>query len=99
MASSFEGARRAALLYSLVQNWKLIADFPPFDYLKDVPMRVATHPQRLIAQLTPEGWAETFRRQAAGVAASPMVVVATVTGAGETELEEPARKASARGAD
>jgi hypothetical protein len=38
---------------------------PPFDYLKDVLLRVATHPQRLIGQLTPKGWAETFRRQAA----------------------------------
>jgi transposase len=62
-AGSFEGARRAALLYSLVQSCKLI-DVPPFDYLKDVLMRVAPHPQRLIAQLTPKGWAETFRRQA-----------------------------------
>jgi hypothetical protein len=29
------------LLYSLVQSCKLI-DIPPFDYLKDVLMRVAT---------------------------------------------------------
>lgn len=63
-AGSFEGARRAALLYSLVQSCKLI-DIPPFDYLKDVLLRVATHPQRLIGQLTPKGWASTFRRQAA----------------------------------
>jgi transposase len=62
-AGSFEGARRAALLYSLVQSCKLI-DIPPSDYLKDVLLRVATHPQRLIAQLTPKGWAETFFRQA-----------------------------------
>jgi transposase len=63
-AGSFEGARRAALLYSLVQSCKLI-DIPPFDYLKDVLLRVATHPQRLIGQLTPKGWASTCRRQAA----------------------------------
>lgn len=63
-AGSFEGARRAALLYSLVQSCKLI-DLPPFDYLKDVLLRVATHPHRLISQLTPKGWAATFRRQAA----------------------------------
>jgi transposase IS66-like protein len=66
-AGSFEGARRAALLYSLVQSCKLI-DIPPFDYLKDVLLRVATHPQRLIGQLTPKGWASTFRRQAAAYA-------------------------------
>jgi hypothetical protein len=62
-AGSFDGARRAALLYSLVQSCKLI-DVSPFDYLKDVLMRVATHPQRLIAQLTPRGWLDTFGRQA-----------------------------------
>ena len=63
-AGSFEGARRAALLYSLVQSCKLI-DIPPFDYLKDVLFRVATHPQSRIDQLTPKGWAETFARTAA----------------------------------
>jgi transposase len=49
-AGSFEGARRAALLYSLVQSCKLI-DVPPFAYLKDVLRRLPTHPHRLIAQL------------------------------------------------
>jgi hypothetical protein len=33
-AGSFEGARRAALLYSLVQSRKLV-DVSPFDYLKE----------------------------------------------------------------
>jgi hypothetical protein len=37
----------------------------PFDYLKDVLLRVATHPHRLIAQLTPAGWAATFGQRAA----------------------------------
>src|ERR687887_328521 len=46
-AGSFEGARRAALLYSLVQSCRLV-DVPPFAYLKDVLIRVATHPHRLI---------------------------------------------------
>jgi hypothetical protein len=62
-AGSFEGARRAAVLYSLVQSCKLI-DVAPFDYLKDVLLRVATHPHRLIAQLTPRGWRETFCAEA-----------------------------------
>jgi transposase len=60
-AGSFEGARRAALLYSLVQSCRLVG-VPPFDYLKDVLLRVATHPHRLIGQLTPKGWADTFGR-------------------------------------
>lgn len=63
-AGSFEGARRAALLYSLVQSCAL-ARVPPFEYLKDVLLRVATHPHRLIAQLTPQGWVETFSRHRA----------------------------------
>lgn len=58
-AGSFEGACRAALLYSLVQSCKLI-DVPPFEYLKDVLRRLAAHPHRLIGQLTPRGWAKTF---------------------------------------
>jgi transposase len=59
-AGSMEGARRAALLYSLVQSCKLI-DVAPFAYLKDVLIRLATHPHRHIDQLTPKGWAKTFR--------------------------------------
>lgn len=58
-AGSFEGARRAALLYSLVQSCKLI-NVPPFAYLKDVLRRLPTHPHRRIDQLTPRGWANTF---------------------------------------
>jgi transposase len=63
-AGSFEGAKRAALLYSLIHSCVLI-DVPPFDYLKDVLLRVTTHPQRLIDQLTPRGWAATFGQRAA----------------------------------
>lgn len=58
-AGSFEGARRAALLYSIVQSCKLV-DVPPFAYLKDVLIRLATHPHRLIHELTPKGWARRF---------------------------------------
>lgn len=59
-AGSMEGARRAALLYSLVQSCKLV-DVSPFAYLKDVLLRLATHPHRDIAQLTPKNWAQTFK--------------------------------------
>jgi transposase len=58
-AGSMAGAHRAALLYSLVQSCKLV-DVSPFAYLKDVLRRLATHPHRDIAQLTPKGWAQTF---------------------------------------
>jgi transposase len=63
-AGSFEGAKRAALLYSLVQSCTLIA-VSPFDYLKDVLLLVATHPHRLVGDLTPRGWAATFGQRAA----------------------------------
>jgi transposase len=61
-AGSFEGARRAALLYSLVQSCKLV-DLAPLAYLKDVLLRIATHPHRNIDQLTPKRWSETFGSQ------------------------------------
>ena len=58
-AGSFEGARRAALLYTLAQGCKL-AGVEPFWYFKDVLLRVATHPAARIDELTPTGWAATF---------------------------------------
>jgi transposase len=58
-AGSLEGAHRAALLYSLLQSCRLIGA-PPFPYLRDVLLRVATHPQAQIHQLTPKGWLATF---------------------------------------
>jgi hypothetical protein len=58
-AGSFEGAQRAALLYSFVQSCTLVG-VSPFRYLKDVLLRVATHPHQRLAQLTPRGWAATF---------------------------------------
>jgi transposase len=63
-AGSLAGAKRAALLYSLVQSCRL-AEISPFEYLKDVLIRIATHPQSQIAQLTPRAWAATFRNRVA----------------------------------
>jgi len=58
-AGSLEGAHRAALLYSLVQSCRLVG-VAPFPYLRDVLLRVATHPHAQVAQLTPKGWATHF---------------------------------------
>jgi Ca-activated chloride channel family protein len=58
-AGSMEGAKRAALLYSLIQSCQL-AGVDPFQYLQDVLLRIATHPHARIAELTPLGWASTF---------------------------------------
>jgi transposase len=58
-AGRMAGAQRAAVLYSLIQSCRL-ANVEPFAYLKDVLVRVATHPQAHIAELTPKAWAKTF---------------------------------------
>ena len=58
-AGSQEGARRAALIYTLAQGCKL-AGVEPFGYFKDVLLRVATHPASRIEELTPTGWATTL---------------------------------------
>lgn len=63
-AGSFEGARRAALLYSLAQSCK--AGRRPALRLPERRARAGRDPsQRLVDQPTPKGWADTFRRQAA----------------------------------
>lgn len=58
-AGSQNGARRAAVLYTLAQGCKL-AGIEPYRYFKDVLLRVATHPASRIHELTPTGWAATF---------------------------------------
>ena len=58
------GAHRAAVIYSLVQSCRLIG-IDPFAYIRDVLLRVATHPQSRIAELTPKAWAAERQAQAA----------------------------------
>jgi transposase len=58
-AGRMAGAHRAAVLYTLIQSCKL-AGVEPFAYLKDILLRVASHPQARIAELTPTAWATTF---------------------------------------
>jgi hypothetical protein len=62
-AGSLEGVRWTAILYSLVQSCRL-SGLDPFLYFRDVSRRLPTHPQRLIGQLTPRGWAEIFAANA-----------------------------------
>ncbi len=54
-AGSDEGAKRAAVIYSLIATCKLCR-IDPFAYLRDVLDRVSTHPASRIADLTPLGW-------------------------------------------
>jgi transposase/predicted HicB family RNase H-like nuclease len=58
-AARFEGAERAATLYSLVASCRL-QDVDPFVYFRDVLVRVATHPQSRIPELTPKNWKKLF---------------------------------------
>jgi transposase len=57
-AGSDEGAKRAAVIYSLIATCKL-CHIDPFAYLRDVLDRVSTHPASRIAELTPSAWAQT----------------------------------------
>jgi hypothetical protein len=37
-----------------------VIDVPPFGYPRDALRRLSTHPHRVIDQLTPRGWTDTF---------------------------------------
>lgn len=63
-AGSMDGARRAALLYTLAQGCKLVG-VEPFRYFRDVLLRIATHRASRIDELTPAGWAAAFGSSAA----------------------------------
>jgi transposase len=52
---SHEAAKRTALLYSLLVTCKL-NDVNPYDWLKDVLIRIAVHPISKIAELLPHNW-------------------------------------------
>ena len=54
-AGSLEGGDYAAILYSLIETCARLG-VNPHEYLTDVLVRVGTHPQARIAELTPRGW-------------------------------------------
>lgn len=54
-AGSHDGARRAALIYTLVATAKLHG-VEPFAYLKDVLGRIADHAHKRVAELLPQNW-------------------------------------------
>ena len=54
-AGSDEGAERACVLYSLIASCKLHG-VNPFDYLRDVLVRVSDHPARDVLALSPKDW-------------------------------------------
>lgn len=53
------GAKRAAILYSLIASCKL-CKIDPFVYLRDVLDRINTHPAKRIGELVPNQWKTQF---------------------------------------
>jgi len=54
-AGSHNGARRAALIYTLVANAKL-QGLEPFAYMRDILSRIADYPYKKLANLLPVNW-------------------------------------------
>ena len=68
-AGSDEGAERACVLYSLIASCKLHG-VNPFEYLRDVLVRVSDHPARDVLALSPKGWKQAKDFDAARNAAA-----------------------------
>jgi len=60
-AGSHEGAKRAALIYSLVATAKL-HEVEPFEYLKDIIGRISDYPYQQITDLLPANWKIKFKK-------------------------------------
>lgn len=60
-AGSHEGAKRAALIYSLVATAKL-HEVEPFEYLKDIISRISDYPYQQITDLLPANWKTKFKK-------------------------------------
>ena len=58
---SHEGAKRAALIYTIVETCKL-QGIEPFEYMRDVIDRISGYPMKKIYDLTPMGWAKFKNR-------------------------------------
>ena len=54
---SHEGAKRAALIYTIVETCKL-QGIEPFEYMRDVIDRISGYPMKKSYDLTPKGWAK-----------------------------------------
>ena len=57
-AGSHDGARRAALIYSLVITAQLHGH-EPFEYMSNLIARLPEHPHKRIAELLPQNWRST----------------------------------------
>jgi hypothetical protein len=58
-AGSERGGHAAATVYTLIESCRIVG-VDPFAYLRDVLVRVATHPANRVEELLPAGWKELF---------------------------------------
>jgi len=61
---SERGGQAAAIVYSLIESCRRV-DVDPYVYLRDVLVRVATHPASRVDELTPDRWKMLFGPQSA----------------------------------
>jgi len=61
---SERGGRAAAIAYSLIESCRRV-EVDPYVYLRDVLVRVATHPASRVDELTPDRWKLLFGPQSA----------------------------------
>jgi transposase len=69
-AGSENGAERGCVLYSLLATCKLHG-VNPFEYLRDVIMRVGSHPARDVLELNPKAWKQKLKDLDAARSAPP----------------------------
>jgi transposase len=62
-AGSERGGQAAAIIYSLVESCRRVGVDPQI-YLRDVLIRVATHPASRVHELTPANWTSLFAQHA-----------------------------------
>jgi len=65
-AGSEAGAKRAAIIYSLVASCKL-NDIDPFAYFDNVLRKVSTHPASRIDELLPNNWGKSNSQEKASL--------------------------------
>lgn len=56
------GAEKVAIIQSLIITCQL-HEIDPWEYLTDVALRISTHPQSRVAELTPRNWKERFGKK------------------------------------
>jgi transposase len=63
-AGSERGGHAAATIYSLIESCRRV-EVDSFLYLRDILVRVCTHPSNRVHELAPAAWKERFAAEAA----------------------------------